>query len=92
MVLQANNTASFAPFSLPADPRGLKSILRHSNTPALPSNPGQNVLNRHFKPLLEHAGLPLSAGTISGTPALLPSFWGAASTRNSYSIFSGTPA
>jgi hypothetical protein len=50
----------------------------------------QNIINRHFKPLLERAGLPLSAGTISGTLAL-PSFWGAASTLNAYSIFSGTP-
>jgi integrase len=50
----------------------------------------QNVINRHFKPLLNRAGLPLSAGTISGTPAL-PSFWGAASTRNWSSIFLGTP-
>jgi integrase len=50
----------------------------------------QNVINRHFKPLLKHAGLPLSAGTISGTPAL-PSFWGAASTRNWSSTFWGTP-
>ena len=24
----------------------------------------QNVVNHHFKPLLKHAGLPLSAGTI----------------------------
>jgi hypothetical protein len=50
----------------------------------------QNVINRHFKPLLNRAGLPLSAGTIFVTRALL-CFWGAASTRNSYSIFSGTP-
>jgi len=29
----------------------------------------QNVVNRHFKPLLRHAGLPNIAGTISATPA-----------------------
>jgi hypothetical protein len=30
----------------------------------------QNIVNRHFKPLLERAGLPLFVGTISGTHAL----------------------
>ena len=29
----------------------------------------QNIVNRHFKPLLKRAGLPLFVGTISGTLA-----------------------
>jgi late competence protein required for DNA uptake (superfamily II DNA/RNA helicase) len=29
----------------------------------------KNVVNRHFKPLLKRADLPLSASTTSGTPA-----------------------
>jgi hypothetical protein len=52
----------------------------------------QNIVNRHFKPLLKRAGLPpLFVGTISGTLAP-PSFWGEASIRNWSSIFWGTPA
>jgi hypothetical protein len=30
----------------------------------------RRAVNRHFKPLLKRAGLPLIAGTISGTHAL----------------------
>jgi len=51
----------------------------------------QNIVNRHFKPLLKRAGLPLFARTISGTPAP-PCFWGAAYIRNWSSTFLGTPA
>jgi integrase len=51
----------------------------------------QNIVNRHFKPLLNNAGLPLFAGTISGTHAR-PCFLGAAFTRNWSSTFLGTPA
>ena len=46
----------------------------------------QNVVNRDFKSLLKRAGLPLSAGTISGTH--VPTYvWGVASIRNWSSIF-----
>ena len=34
-----------------------------------PAVDAQNVVNRHFKSLLRHAGLPTIAGTISATPA-----------------------
>jgi integrase len=54
----------------------------------------QNVINRHFKPLLKQAGLPpIRWHDLRHTCATFspPSYWGAASTRNSYSIFSGTP-
>jgi hypothetical protein len=51
----------------------------------------QNIVNRHFKPLLNRAGLsPLSAGTISGTPAP-PCSLGAVFTRNWSSTSSGMP-
>jgi len=46
----------------------------------------QNVVNRHFKPLLRGAGLPPFAGTISGTRVLRCS-WDVASTRNWSSTF-----
>ena len=51
----------------------------------------QNIVNRHFKPLLKNAGLPPFAGTISGTRAP-PCFWGAAFIRKWFSIFWDTPA
>jgi hypothetical protein len=51
----------------------------------------QNIVNRHFKPLLNRAGLPLSAGTISGTRAP-PCFWDAVFIRNWSSIYLGMPA
>jgi integrase len=52
----------------------------------------QNVVSRHFKPLPQRAGLPSIRWHDLRHTCTTPSFWGAVSTRNSYSIYWATPA